>query len=234
MARRQVGERVGASTSKKCVTEIQSSNIQRQSRQVYSIPMIQIAKGDGINQRSRQTVNLRGFKIEMHAVNLQPRVFILNWAILHPRAAAMGTVNAAGTLPPSEMFRSHSQRRSMAMTTSESGLEWTNASINTDLFAVLKRGRITFNPGRDATDPQDGDVVYHEINKGSTYRSKGMWIPIKRQVRFDASLDSQHPMEQIWFTYWIDEPMANGGSLSIQAAVAMQYRFICYFRDPKN
>lgn len=222
------------------------------TRAFYSKPIIFITKGDNINQRERQVVNLRGFKLDISIANVSYDELVMNWAIIHPKTAVAGTT-VEGQVVATEFFRDYGTRRSVSPSemSTRAGLEWVNAKVNTDLYSVLKRGRFTLNPAimpgmptlpddREGAVPLSGvpewtvpGSIYPHPNKGNSVRTKSMWIPIKRQIRFDQAISASAPPEQLWFVWWADSPFSSDQSGANADAFAMNFRGITYYREPK-
>lgn len=231
-ARRTVGARPGTSNCK--TTSLVTSGETKQSRQIYKVPLIRVARGTAIDQRLRDIINVRGFRLELAFINLKPRMFILNWAIVHPHAQVLGGQSTGSTFPTLEFFRGYADTRAQQPSDALNGLQWVNAKINTDLFAVLRRGRITLNPGRPNSDsPTATDVVYWP-EKGSNFRLKQIYVKLARQVTFEPNISSLEPTEQLFFVYWLDDPFAASGAAGVEAAIGEEARIITYFRETRD
>lgn len=232
-ARREVGNPVGMSNAKRVVTVNINDNLGVSSRTIHQIPLIKCAKGTAINQRLRDLVNLRGFRFELNVNNIKPNAYVLNWAFVHPKANMVSTNTTTGMFDTSEFFRHYGATRAGGLATAMSGLEVTNAAINTDMYAVLRRGRIFLNPGRDSDNPGATDIIYLG-EKGANYRFKKLWVPIKRQVVWDPNISNDLPTENVSFVYWLDQPFSEVGQLPIQDVCALEARCIMYFRETRD
>lgn len=248
-ARYQLGERVGTGTTKKNLsTNSDDSLLAIATRTVYSKPIITIGRGDQINQRQRDMINLRGIKMEWNVISLSTAYTVLNWCVIAPKVSAgSGSANPNNSLATSELWRGYQNLRAINPNAATwSGMDRVNAQINTDMFTVFKRGKIQLNPGRKTVDRYSGEIsnrvtppidpdqeVFH-TEKGACFRQKKVWLPIRRQIRFDPTIDNNCPAEQIWFMWWLDNPFQDSGGLPETAAAGLMARFIIYFKEPKN
>lgn len=233
-ARREIGNRVGVSNSKTVQTVNVNNELGVGTRKIEQVPLIKIARGTQINQRLRDLINLRGIKLEFSVINMKDIPLVVNWAIVHPKSSITATNNTTQEFATNEFFRGYGSTRTEQPNNSLSGLQWTNASINTDQFAVLKRGRILLNPGRlQPEQPADATLVYWP-EKGSNYRFKKLYQKIGRQITFDPAISNDIPTEQVNFVYWIDNPFSTTGQLPVAGAVALECRAVCYFRETRN
>lgn len=233
-ARREVGNRANMNNCKRSVNNLIANDLGKATRTIHQFPLIKIAKGTQIDQRLRQIVNMRGFKIELNMINVTQNLLICNWAVVHPKTTGIKVDEAGQTFPTQELFRGYNQSRSQNPTTTLAGVQWCNAKINTDQFAVLKRGRFILNPGRDApVDPGTGEIIYFP-EKGSNLRMKQLWVPLRRQCAWDTNISNDYPVDQVFFVYWLDAPMSPTGKLPQPDAVAIETRVIQYFRETRD
>ena len=127
-------------------------------------------------------------------INVIGNLLVCNWAVVHPKTTGIKVDESGQTFPTQELFRGYNQSRSQNPVTTLGGVQWCNAKINTDQFAVLKRGRFILNPGRDApVDPGEGAIVYYP-EKGSNLRMKQLWVPLRRQVAWDTNISNDYPV----------------------------------------
>jgi len=231
-ARRQVGERVGTAVAK--TKEILTQNTLVPTRELVKKPLIDITTGQAINQRLREMINLRGIRFDINMTNLSTDQLIVNWAVVHPSASNMGGNADGNTFPEADFFRGYAAGRSEQPGIQLNGLQWTNAAINTDLFAVLKRGQITLNPGRLEVTPEQPNKVVYRPQKGNTVRVKTFYLKMNRQIRFDAEINFNRPLEQIFFVMWADAPMSTTSQAKENNAFVYTSRHIMYYREVKN
>lgn len=215
--RSNVGEAVGTGTSKVRVYQ-NTSTENLSTRTLYSDELTNIPAGDERNERERNLVNLRGFKICATVYTRGSVPLYVNLAVLAPK------VNQN---PPAteNFFRNPGQQRGQNFSNALTAMEFHCLAINTDKYTVLRHKR--YRLGQAATSTQ------FETHGGNpSYMNINWWIPMKRQLRYeDRTNDS--PVDGIcFFTYWFDRLNANGGS-SPFAEVSMQRYITSYFRDPK-
>lgn len=231
-ARRQVGERVGVGGAK--TTEIVIEKQDVSTRTIIQQPLVRIDKGIAINDRLREIINLRGIRIDLHLANTDPDQQIVNWAIVHPKASNMGGTSNGQQFPTTDFFRGYGAQRSTQPAIGLNGVQWINASINTDLFAVLKRGVVNLNPGRSEPDSPIPGAVTYRPNKGNSVRSKSVYLKMNRQLRFESEVSPEYPLEQIFLVLWSDAPFAESDSSAAANAFSYMARFVAYWREPKN
>jgi hypothetical protein len=215
-ARRQVGLPKNYSTSK--TTESQIPNeITRLRHVIFSRALISVGIGTGINQRLRDSIYVAGIKIDAHFNLTHTGPCFVNWAVVSARANVAGNTINANT---PDFFRDYTDERAWnADAANKTGISWANATINTDRFTVLKRGKFLLTP--------DGN----DYKYGSGQKTMSCYVKLGRMFTFDDAIGGCE--DQVHFVTWWADP--NGGSFFNQFAGGTErLRAIMYYRDPKT
>lgn len=185
--RRQVGFPVRAGTTKRTETvNVNNKDLPSRTMQSYDLTEIELDQTAGVtplNQRERDIINVRGFKIEgcvfanfgTGAVPKYPHTFHL--AVIAERGCASGWTDAANDfVPPDDFLRDYSSARAKDLDTNLSSLELREARINKDKYIVLAHKKVSVIP---VDNPAD---AYHRFGSSKTFK---MYIRLNRQVRFE-------------------------------------------------
>ena len=175
--------------------------------------LINLTRGDNINARERDIIDLRGFKvcIQMQNLRLSTPMYV-NVAIVSSKFDPTSSPSVTG------FFRGQDATRGDDFSTSLQSLEFHCLPINTDKYFIQTHRRYklaAFN-----TDQVD-------------YAMKEFYVPIKRQIRFDNSA-SGSLNRQFYLVWWCDTLLAPGGAAAIPSAFNFQYKVVTYYREPKT
>jgi len=228
---RQVGFKVGQSSSKRhVINDAAGTDVGTVSLQFDDLTLIPASNDNAINERQRDIVNLRGFKICMEisrqanvgggSVGTQSRPLYVNIAVISPRQRN----TADATNLTSEFFRSDGTGRSVDFNAATlSDMERHCRPINKDKWIILKHWRFMLSAF---------DQLEFLENKRSGYTLFQKYVPLKRQVRYDSS--GNVDAGQVYFVYWFGQ-FNTGPTATTEGGVArVQKRLITYFKEPKN
>jgi hypothetical protein len=215
--RSRIGEPVGSGTSKQ--RWFQSDALVNESLVLHTIRLTDCDKGDNINQRTRNLINCRGFKVCMEMRNRSKNRMYCNIAVLSPKVDQ--------TIETTDFFKGTGTTRGNTFSDARSSIELHCSAINTDRYNILKHKRFTFAP-----NPNEADV--YNPNQGSTSRNINMYIPLKRQLRFEGT--GAQPVDgQVYLVYWFDKFLRKAGDVAGTADdVTVQATNRMYFHDSKN
>ena len=223
--RARIGERVGTSSALTTIVENDESVPQIDTRELYSVPLIVIQPGQGINERKRQMVNVRGWKMDFELINQLVGPLYFNLAIVFDKGGS-----TSGGVSNADFFRWDGNDRSRNFSNALSGLEFHRLPINTDRYVVLKHKRYTLIQQRDL---EGGEPNVTNVRSGKNYRTMRWYIKLKRQIKFDTSLNTPET-GQCYLVYWCDGWGTPANSSPTEAAANFGKRIVMYFRDPLN
>lgn len=217
-SRSNIGERIGTSNAKTAIqTRLQAAN-GRNTRTLYSRNLTSLTFGGNINQRERNVVNCRGFKICMQIRNDNSEPMYVNVAVVSPKNS--------GSVAPANFFRSHGPERASDFDNQKTGMEMNCLGLNTDKFDILRRKRYRLRGNGVA-----GDFVQ---DSGSNYIDIDWYIKLKRQLRFDRN-EAESPTDGVvYLIYWMDKYFASQGQVPSLNALTVQERYWMFYRETKN
>jgi len=217
-SRTRIGEQVSSTNSKSFLAANEVA-IVRNNNTLYTLDLTAFAQGTAMNQRQRQHVNMRGFKICMEVKNTTTNTPIyFNQAVIAPKNTTLG-------IDTQNFFRQSSDVRAVSFSNALSGLEFHCLPINTDDYTVLKHRRYVLNTGN-----QPGSW-----NKqgGSSWINTDWYIPLKRQTRYNNSESTTATDGRVfhvfWFAFWNQATGVAPG-----ACAGTSIRVVTYFREPKH
>lgn len=214
------GERPGTSTGKR--TQIQNTDaVFKSSRVLYSTNLTVIAKtaDNNIQGRQRDMVNYRGCKLCIELRNLTDSPLYFNMAILVSKKAR--------TIDTADFFRGNTGDRSKDFGPALTGLQLHCLPINADEYTILKHKRFKLNV------VSNGAAVTGFSNQyGSSYKTISMYVPIKRQLRYDDGAVS--PIQPIFLVYWLDRFGAASGQTPVNDQITMTEHHIAYWKEPAS
>jgi len=175
--------------------------------------LLNLARGDNINARERDIIDLRGFKVCMQMQNLRPATAMyVNVAVLSSKFDPTSSPSVTS------FFRGQDSTRGQDFNTTLQSAEFHCLPINTDKYYIQTHRRYKLAP----FNTNQKDYAMHEF-----------YVPIKRQIRFDNS-GSGSLNRQFYLVWWCDTLLAAGGATTIANAMNFQYKVVTYFREPKT
>lgn len=226
----------GSSTTKRALV-LNSSSKAIASRTLYSNDLTWIDHADNnndINTRQRDTINCRGFKINMKMTfglgasvpNNQALYF--HWAVVVPKFGSASNIPQSRAVDPlsiGDFFRGNSENRAINFGNNLSGLEVNVLPINTDTYTVLTRGRemivqyATSGPEKDA------------------FASVSAWIPYARQVRYDnettGDTENCATAGRVILCYWCEFYQGmDVDQTPITNSLSLDQHVVTYFKEP--
>lgn len=221
-ARKRIGEPVGTGGSKRIVVS-QSDPNTNNTRTLVTHALLDIPQGTDIDERERRLANVRGFKICMEVKNLENEPLYFNIAVLNLKS---GAGSSSGQINNIDFFRaSEGPSRARDFANDLNGMEFHCLPINTDRYNILRHKRYRLVP------PVGGTTVSHS---GFSYMNVDWYIPLKRQIRWDAATATSPESGECWVVYWADKFSALAGSTPVTNAFSVTHRMVTYFREPKN
>lgn len=216
-ARTKIGERVGTSNAKRTV-ELQTNIINGDSRTLYTTHLTSCNYGDDTNQRERNVVNFKGFKLCMMHRNQTAVPIYFNMAVISRKGGDMAlTPNAT------DFFRAHNVNRSKDFNDNLTAMEFHCSPINTDMYTVLKHKRYIMAPKNNSS-------VNWQSRVGQSWRNVDWYVKLNRQLRFDTNADTVPQSGACWLVYWCDTLEANSTSTAVSAALGSQFYLVTYWR----
>lgn len=228
MVRKGLGFRVGTGVAKRRkVEDTDTAATVASTRTFYWWDMTDLPKTatlDDINARQRDMVNFRGFKICAFIRNDINAPMYLNIAVISPRGAEirLGTGSGSATTV-SDFFRGHGTNRTQDFSNALTALEFRCLPINRDNWRILSHTRHQLGP--------ESNSGTFNVQNRPNYITYEKYFKINRQLRYDNGGECTTP---IYWCYWFDNHGVLGGTAPSAAAVATQFHFVSYFREPKN
>ncbi|AXH77887.1 MAG: capsid protein [Tethyvirus abatis] len=214
----RIGDRVGSSTAKSCsINRIGFNN--EDTRKLYQFQLWNIVKGQAIDNRERDIVNLRGYRFNCEFVNR------FNTAPLQGHICVLVPKALTPTISTTDFFRAHKDSRAEDFNVGRTSIEFMKWPVNTDKYHILMHHRFTLAPS-NASEP------YNTMGPKNWY-SYSRYLPIKRQIRYDGSSNADNTMN-ISLCYWFDYFGQTAGATSAVNAVGIGHDVTAYFREPKT
>jgi hypothetical protein len=218
----KIGHQVGSGNAKRCVTT--NLAISENIRTIYTVDLTSIEKGSNLNQRRRDMVNIRGFKLSHQYKNKSPNPVIINYAIVMDKRQMDGVT----AVTDEDFFRGNFTQRAQNFVLSLSGTVMNSLSLNPERFVILMRKRMMLGPGF-VTDPEATTQTGYSYDVTKSYRYFNHYVPIRRQFRFEDD-KCQTPLVLI---YWYDFFMAPPDQTQTTNVVDHQIYGVTYFKEPK-
>lgn len=213
------GNRVGTVVSKWAETA-SGSNLNVRSRDLNVTEVTDLTKTttNQINQRQRDIINLRGFKIRGHIVNDRNRDCTFHLCLLYAKDA--------DTVSTTRFFRDYGQGtdRHRDFANGLSGFEFNTLGINTTEYTVLMHKRIKLAPATAA----DG----FQSHVGKNYYDIDIWKPIKRQIEYDNATQTSCNTK-LFMVWWMGYGAVASGTTPFTNAGTFNYTVNMCFREPK-
>lgn len=195
---------------------------------MYSYHLTGIAKGTALDQRNSQRVNIHGVKIRLHfqSVTSTAAPMVMNVAILVPKN---GSSIFTGT--NNEFFRAYGTNQTSefsdggGVTSVCTFLDYAYGTINPEKHQVLNRWRFVLGPNRQT----DTGTSYKD-GFAAPYKTFIKYVPIKRQIQFDADGDDVPEEDSIFLCFWADV-MGATRTGAASGLYSRQMFTVTYFKD---
>lgn len=222
--RRRFGEPVGLSTTKKS-TVVDNVDVTRQTRTLYSMNVTDIRKpaagvAPDIDERSREIVNLRGFKYCMTFNNLTNKPLFVNLAVVVPKTPLITDI-----APTVGFFRGTGNERALNFANSLNVNDFRCRPINSDRYIILMHKRVMLSGNVQTSGYTTGS--------GASYKVMDGYMKIGRQMRYPTGAGQTTSINQVELVYWMDGWNNTSGTAPANVAKVGQ-RVISYWKEPKN
>lgn len=217
---RTIGERVGTSRCRSVQTSSLSASYDTQT--LNTVPLIQnLFEGTGNNQRMRDLINVRGFKMYLEiTAGENSRMLYVNLAVLHNKVDAQ-------SIDTQDFWRDNESDRAIAFDAlGVDALRRYTGQINTDKYAVLWRTRFRINSANATT----GVSQFPNIPVSKVIVK---YLPLKRQIRYQDQDTNEVPIDQVYLCWWCDQ-YAEESNTVLPEALVMNFRNIMYFRNTRD
>lgn len=225
-SRSQIGDKVGSVGTKEYLTGSITGDLGQRELAYLSLTTLPATATNDVNERQRNIVNCRGWKIYMRFNRIDPgttnendQPLYLNIAVVSPRHSQLG-----GNL--SDNFWRDGTQNSRALNFNPGAGYWDPLvynmySINSDMFVILKHKK--YKLGRTTTDASAADA-----NKESCVNLK-WWVPLKRQLRYEGAAVTAN--DDVYLVYWYD---MQGTTATNTVSLTRTIYAHLVFREPKN
>lgn len=200
---------------------------------LHALHLTTIQHGVGADERERNVVNCRGFRIRFnvqnfYTENIEPGAtpLYMNMALVSPRGYQI-TSATQNTYLNEAFFRSFGSSRVRNFDAPLAGLTRHTLPINTDKWAVIWHHRKVIGS-------QSGEEKFSSGAGGPrNWHSLSRYIKVGRQTRYvDGTTTSCQ--NQIWLLIWFSPFNQNSGSTDTVKAANAWLSVIQYFKDPKS
>lgn len=219
--RKQVGFPPGTTTTR-YARQIATFETANNDRTLFSIDCSDIAVGTGLDQRLRDVVEFRGMRLCIRVKNINSaQNMYFHWAVISPKqdgTAGVATENFFRSDVPSVTGRGQDFDNTL------DAQQLHCLPINPDKWNIITHKK--YNIGQFAATS-----AYARSN--DAFREINMYIPIKRQLRYDSDNFAQACTTPIWFVYWGARWNTLGGTAPT-ADLLISYRIHAYFNNPKQ
>lgn len=220
VTRKRMGETPNFSNCKR--TEIRNTNTTgHDTRTLYAVDVTQIPRADvsgttiSIDERIRNLVNYRGFKLCFHIRNDTNKPIMWHCAVIQAKNDTAISIT--------DFFRGNATERGVNLNTALSFAEYDCLPINTDKFYVLHHWRRQIQMAVATSD---------EISRsGKNYYTFMKYVKIGRQLRYDAADTS--PERPIYLVHWSDQYFSDKITDPVASALQMQIHITAFWRETK-
>jgi hypothetical protein len=135
-----------------------------------------------------------------------------NVAIISPK-----DMTAANTVSLNNFFKSNGATRCQDFSTVLPAIDFRCLAISTDQHDILKHKRMILGPNTST--------------EGGNSRTFNFYVPMKRQIRYDATGNTPAGKEA-FLVYWFDQEHAAGGSPQVAGIIESQISITRYWKEP--
>jgi len=159
------------------------------SRSLAILPIDDFPLGTGVSERERNVITLKSIKLQMAIRNDDNHMRVFRWAIVTQKQS-----NITADIPLN-FFKGNDQDMGLDFTTTRTGQQLCNDTINRRVLEVTAQGRF-----------QIGGVIQN-VNQLKTAMNIQEIIPINKKMTFDQP-SSTVPFRRTCIVFWWDSPYA--------------------------
>lgn len=208
------------------------------TRTLYSrdLTWIDRASSNEINERWREMINVRGFKMCMSVSGFSTGTLLNDNKPLCLHMAILAMRNNVGNTPAQQQvnpvqiqdfFRGNGTSRAINFQNTLSGQEFNCLAINADAYVILWRKKYILGRIADPAQCSRGH------NMPATRFIK-KYIKLNRQVRYDETTIDAASEGRIFLVYWLEQSQgAISGSGAIASSAGIDMHIVTFFREPK-
>lgn len=173
---------------------------------------------NAINARQRGAINWKGFRVDLSIHNnLVTAPIYLNVAVVCPKGIS--------TVSNTNFFRAHGVDRAQDFLATQHPLLHHFEAINGDNYVVLKHERHMIGPNTTAG-------IFTNQGPSNNYWVKSMWIPFKRQSRWDSDIATAPATGRVFLCFWVNALSSTGATASTDVG-PYDLRVVQYFSEPR-
>lgn len=187
------------------------------TRQLYSETVTDIPFGLAVNERQKDVVRIKGFKLKMcvrNVSNADP--LMLRMAIVSPKNNTMATGN---------FFKGYDNDKGLDFNTVRSGIQFTTYGINDQLYNVIWQSK------RLLAQVEQNDALALTDNRHNAQYIISKYVKLDRTLMWDSSADLEPSADRLFFIYWLDNPLAGATTGSVANVAVTQHEVITYYKD---
>lgn len=228
-ARRNVGRTPGEGNAHRTLV-VNVANKLLSTRTLNSHDLTWISRGSStnqINQRQRELINCKGFKLNFSfrgpqdTVSQRPAIF--HYAVITEKGNTQAAhVNQNDAVSTDNFFRGNGSNRAINFQDSLSGMEMNCLNINNDIYTVLKRGSVKCMSWTTSFGAQPGAFKNWEV-----------YVPMNRQIRYDDGEVGEAPSDgRTHLVYWTELAAGtSAGATAILSATAVDIHAVTYWHE---
>jgi len=191
------------------------------TRTLYTHNLVQIPKGTGLDERTSDRVNIKGWKLTINIQSLEnvsAQTFC--FAILSPKNST--------SVSTTEFFRQYGADRAINFSTSLNYLQMMTNPINSDQYNILHRWRFKLGPKINNSGTSEVS------SNRNTYKTINKYIKFNRQLRYETTASADVEADPVFLVWWADVDYSTNGGAVETANYQVQWRSVCYFNDTVN
>lgn len=224
VARRNFGQIPRTSNCKSANVTNDGGTANYGTRTLHATPLLIIERGDELNKRERDIINLRGIKmcIEFNHEDVVAQPLYLNIAVVKSKTRQLNNTSQQNYTSLSDFFRATGGDTRSQDFEAATNLEMHCSPINTDEFHVFmhKRLRLGVNGGGYDNERAKGYLVFDK------------YLSLKKQIRFQAAA-TINPNEQLHLVWWCSQMFSSTATPTANAITARRKTMV-YFRETKH
>jgi len=212
MQRREIGDPKAKS---KCLSRTfqSAASISFGTKDLDSRSLTLIPHGSLADQRERNHVFVKGFRVDVTLLNRKVDTQIVHLCVLAPRdESSIDTAN---------FFRAYTNEEGHQFGGLRNAVEQITSPINTDTYAVLAHKRIK--------------VAGTVSNEGNDHKVYSFYTKLNRQITFESAVSGIDCKTPVYFVFWTDNFMVSstsqGGTATVADSMFIQYRCVTFYTN---